>query len=233
MAFANLACSQKNTEPSHILKIQKDKYYHLARISLNPEKKKLFDDYFAQMTPIMKELGLKILTRFMVVEALDGSGPAQMILIGEYPNAEAAKKLFGSEKFLNLRNQRDKAITYLNEGYFYATEDGEFNIGADEVLEIASLWMKDGGKSSLDTYFQAVMPEATKLGLSIAPFSFVSASEKGNYHPSMVVLGSWKTKEGRDEFFNGETFKKNVAKRSAGLKFLEMYAIKPVPAQKK
>ena len=228
MAFINQSHAQGGG-PDQIIKIKKDKYYQLARISVNPEKKAQFDDYFAKLGPTMMASGLKIVGRFSVVEALDGNGPAQMILIGEYPNAEAPKALFSSEEFLNLRNQRDASITYLNEGYFQATEDGEFNVGDSEVLEMASLWMKEDGQPKLNAYFQAVMPEATQLGLRIAPFRFISASEKGNYHPSVVVLGSWKTQKGRDQFFNGATFKAHVAKRTAALKFLEMYVIKSLP----
>lgn len=229
MAFSQVACGQQQYD-GPVLKVQKDKLYQLIRMSVKEGKKSQLDEYFGKIGPKIGESGAKVYS-FGVLEAGEGNGPAQVILIAEYADESAADIIFESKEFLQNRNTRDHALSYLSEGYYRATTDGEFPIGEEGRLEWISMWMEDDGQDKLNEYFGAIMPEVTELGGKAAPFAFVPALERGNYHAHSVILAHWKSEEARDTFFAGKTFADNKDKRNAALKFLEEYKIQFIPEQ--
>ncbi len=224
-----MAVSQEN---KNILKIQKDHYYQLIKMSLksDADSKAKLDDYFMKIGKVMMASGAKVYS-FAVTKASVGNGPAQMFLIGEYPDRKSPDKIFQSEAFFKNRNQRDHALSYLNEGFFLATADGEFDLSKGN-LRLYSLWVKKGKEEELNTYFNTIMPLSMEMGAITAPFTFVpdpAVPGKG-YDASMVFIGSW-SKEGEDKFYNSKLFKENKEKRDNALNFLEEYEIMYIPEQ--
>lgn len=225
-----MGCGQNNPP---ILKVKKDNYYQLIKMSLMPneESKQQLDEYFTKIGPAMMESGAKVYS-FGVKSAKVGNGPAQMVIIAEYENNTKPDLIFKSEAFLKNRNLRDKALSYLNEGYFLATEDGEFDLSKGE-LTLISLWTKDGKEDQLNEYFGAVTSDAADKGAIVAPFLFVpDPSMKGkNYDASMVLLAAWQSEENEKNFYSGKVFKKNVARRDDALKFHEEYSLAFIPEE--
>lgn len=224
------SCAQQN---HHILSVKKGNYYQLIKMSLMPneESKALLDDYFMKIGPAMMESKAKVYS-FGVMEASTGNGPAQMFMIAEYTDKNKPDLIFESEAFLKNRNQRDHALSYLNEGYFLATQDGEFDLSKGE-LRLISLWVKEGKEEQLNSYFDHVMPDAIKKGAISSPFIFVpDPSVPGkNYNASMVFLAAWQSPKNEEKFYNGKIFKEHVSERDDALKFLEEYKITFMPEQ--
>jgi len=221
-------CAQDS--PS-ILKVKKDHYYQLVKMSLMPneESQALLNDYFMKIGPALAASGAKVYS-FAVQKARVGNGPAQMFLIAEYENNTKPDLIFQSEAFLQNRNQRDKALSYLNEGYFLATEDGEFDLSNGE-LRLISLWTKKDKMEQLNAYFNTVTPDALEKGAIVAPFLFVPdpALKGKNYDANMVLLAAWQSKKNEADFYTGNVFKNNVAKRDDALRFHEEYHIVYLP----
>ncbi|MEL7006671.1 MAG: hypothetical protein AAFN93_28690 [Bacteroidota bacterium] len=165
------------------------------------------------------------------MEAGTGKGPAQMIMIAEFADKNAADILYKSKEFFQNRNMRDGALSYLSEGFFRATADGEFPLAKEGRLEFISMWVEDNKQDELNEYFDTIMPTAMELGAEPAPFVFVPALEEGNYHAHTVFLGRWKNDESREKFYSSENFTANKHKRDASLKFLEEYHIQFIPQE--
>ncbi|MEL6917859.1 MAG: hypothetical protein AAFO99_09020 [Bacteroidota bacterium] len=201
-------------------------------MSLKPgaDNKAKLDDYFMKIGEVIMASGAKVHS-FAVTKASVGDGPAQMFLIGEYPDREAPRKIFESEAFFKNRNQRDHALSYLSEGFFMATADGEFDL-SQGGLRLYSLWTKKGKEEQLNSYFNTIMPYSMETGAVPAPFVFVPdpSIQRQSNDASMVFLGSW-SEEGEKKFYGSKLFKENVAKRDDALNFLEEYEIMYIPEQ--
>lgn len=213
------------------LTVKKDHYYQLIKMSLMPneESKAQLDAYFQKIGSEMMASGAKVYS-FAVQNTKVGDGPAQMFLIAEYADNTKPDLIFKSEAFFQNRNLRDKALSYLNEGFFLATSDGEFDISKGE-LRLISLWVKEGKEEQLNNYFASVTTDAVEKGAIVAPFVFVPdpAIKGKNYNASMVILASWGTKQNETNFYSGKVFKTNVAERDDALKFHEEYDIVYIP----
>ena len=228
ITLSHVACAQKENYTGPVLKVQKDKLYQIIRLSIKEGKQEQFNQYFASIGAKVAESGAKAHS-FAVMEAGTGNGPAQMIMIAEFEDRNAADVLYKSKEFFQNRNSRDHSLSYLSEGFFRASADGEFPIGKTGRLEIISMWIEEDKQEQLNEYFNTIMPEALSLGAEPAPFVFVPALEQGNYHAQTVFLGLWKDDASRDKFYNSQVFKTNKSKRDAALKFLEEYHIQLIP----
>lgn len=229
--FAFPSSGNAQTSKKHVLKIKKDHYYQLIKMSLMPNKesKALLDDYFMKIGPLIGESGAKVYS-FAVQSAKVGKGPAQMFIIAEYQNKSKTDLIFQSEAFFKNRNQRDKALSYLSEGYFLATADGELDLSLGE-LRLISLWSKPEKANQLNEYFGTITQDAIDKGAIVPPFLFIpDPSNNGkSYDASMVMIAAWQTKKNEEKFYAGKLFKENVYKRDDALKFHEEYSIVYIP----
>ena len=233
LAFTVIPITLSAQSSNHVLTVKKGNYYQLVKMALMPSKdsKQQFDDYFTKLGPVIGESGAKIYS-FGVTQPGAGDGPAQMFLIAEYADSTKPDIIFKSQDYLKNRNQRDKALSYISQGFFLATEDGSFDLSQGE-LRLISLWPKEDKMAQLNAYFDLAVPDAIEKGAAVAPFVFVPdpARTGQSYDAPMVMLAAWQNKINEDSFYKGELFRNNVDKRNNALNFLEEYHIVYFPEQ--
>ena len=133
--------------------------------------------------------------------------------------------------YLKLRNIRDNALDYLVQGYFQVEEDKTVEIQDDKVYDFAALWVDPANAQKLQTYFGAVMPEATKPKIGYTPIATLnSAGERDqNWHPSVIAFAEWKGgSQAVDKLEKTKAFKDNVHLREAATPYKEVFHLKPL-----
>jgi uncharacterized protein (DUF1330 family) len=91
-----------------------DKKFLLATGKINPENKHLLPEYSAKISELMIKGGGKMVSVFMVEEAILGDDIPQTLAVLEFPDAESIKKVVNSEEYKKRISIRDKCFTELN-----------------------------------------------------------------------------------------------------------------------
>jgi len=85
-------------------------------INAIPNKENMLEvqTYLGNMIPVISANGGSVVTRYKTLAQLTGENGPEMVVIFEFPNAEAIKTMMSSEGFSNLSESRAKAFTKLN-----------------------------------------------------------------------------------------------------------------------
>ena len=91
-----------------------DKTFLLATGKINPKNKHLLPEYSAKISELMMKGGGKMVSVFMVEEAIFGENIPQTLAVLEFPDVESIKKVVGSEEYKAGISTREKCFTELN-----------------------------------------------------------------------------------------------------------------------
>lgn len=82
--------------------------------SVNPEGKEALGAYLAKAQPMTANAGGVTIASYGVTGSIAGENVPQMVVVVEFPSAEAASALYDSEEYKALIPDRDKGLTNLN-----------------------------------------------------------------------------------------------------------------------
>lgn len=98
------------------LKTQKmsEKAVVMFSASVNPEGKEALGAYLSKAQPMTAAAGGVTTVTYSVTENFTSANAPQMVVMVEFPSAEAARNLYHSEEYKALIPDRDKGLTNLN-----------------------------------------------------------------------------------------------------------------------
>jgi uncharacterized protein (DUF1330 family) len=91
-----------------------NKTFLLATGKINPKNKHLLPEYSAKTAELMTKGGGKMVSVFMVKEAIFGDNIPQTLAVLEFPDVESIKKVVNSEAYKAGISTREKCFTELN-----------------------------------------------------------------------------------------------------------------------
>lgn len=224
---------QKGEVKTAEITFKADKLIEVALLSVQKGKENQFmQEYFSQVMPVALPYGAKPIASFAVTRKVEGTKPVEMVVFFEWESIEQKRAFEQNPKYLELRNLRDDALTFLSQGYFSVEEDVTYQIADNKVYDFAGLFINPAKAQHLQEYFQAVFPEAQKPKFGYTPIATLNAIPgvyDQNYHPSVIAFAEWKGGANAvDEFQKTKVFQQNVAKREAASPYKDVFHLKPI-----
>lgn len=210
-----------------------NKLIEVALLSVKAGKESQFmNDYFSQVMPVAMPYGARPIASFAVTRKVEGTKPAQMVVFFEWESIDQKRSFEKNPKYLELRNLRDDALSFLSQGYFQVQEDVNYTISDDKVYDFAGLFIDPNNAPKLEEYFGAVFPvaQSPKYGYTpIATLASIPGVHDQNYHPTLIAFAEWKGgSKAVDMLQKTPEFKNNVAKRTAAAPYMDVFHLKPI-----
>ena len=145
----------------------KDKVYDLTFAEIIPKKAaQLNNEQFPKATPIFSKYGGKMLGGFQVIKNESKLLPSNMVVIFEWPNAEARLKYLADKESEKIAHLRDEAVRNINLGFFKVEEDKEITFQSDKVYEFvsANMYQTDEAGAELQKYLEISEPIKRSYG---------------------------------------------------------------------
>jgi uncharacterized protein (DUF1330 family) len=70
------------------------------------------EEYWANAAPSFEGFGAKPLVAYAPFEVLEGYAPVKGVVLFEFPSAESAKRWYTSQKYQDVKRQRDGAAEF-------------------------------------------------------------------------------------------------------------------------
>ncbi|RNC85082.1 MAG: DUF1330 domain-containing protein [Winogradskyella sp.] len=231
--------AENNTEPVKTevktadITFKKGKLIEVALLTVKPDGQKAFmEEYFPKVMPVAVPYGAKPIASFAVTKTVMGNKPNQMVVFFEWDNVDQKRAFERNPEYLKLRNIRDNALSFLSQGYFQVENDVTVTISTDKTYDFAGLFINPEKASQLQEYFQAVLPTASKPEFGYTPIVNLNpykGAHDQNYHPSVIAFAEWKGgTDSQERFEKTKAFKDNVAKRTAGAPYIDVFHIVPI-----
>lgn len=209
------------------------KLIEVALLTVKPDGQKAFmEEYFPKVMPVAMPYGARPIASFAVTKTVMGNKPNQMVVFFEWENLEQKRAFERNPEYLRLRNIRDNALSFLSQGYFQVEKDVTVNVASNKTYDFAGLFINPENANQLQAYFEAVLPTASKPEFGYTPIvnlnPYQGANDQ-NYHPSVIAFAEWKGGvDSQERFEKTKVFKDNVAKRSAGAPYIDVFHIVPI-----
>ncbi len=219
-------------QKSQTITFTEGKLIEVALLSVKEGKEnQFFQEYFSQVMPVAIPYGAKPIGSFAVTRKVIQNSPSKIIVFFEWESLEQKRKFEANPEFLQVRNIRDNALDFLVQGFFEVDESISIEVADNKVYDFAALWVDPEKGSSLQEYFAAVMPEATKPQIGYTPITTLKSlgANDQNYHPTLIAFAEWKGGAGAvDKLEKTKAFKKNVHLREAATPYKEVMHIVPI-----
>lgn len=208
------SCNHNKLKTQAVL-FEKGKVYEIAYAEVVPEKvEQLSTQYFPKALKISAEYGGKLIASFNVVKNESKNFPAQMIVIFEWPNAEARLSLLKNKEYQKITYLRDEAIKKLQLGYFQVPESKAITFRSDKVYEFGAADLVKNGFEKLKAYNEIAEPYKRNYGGAYPEFiiNFGKADSKGQatYVPQMQFIVEWASLADNKKLFKNKGFAKNA-----------------------
>ncbi len=86
----------------------------MATIQINPDAPDALQTYFETTSPLLENVGARVVERFALGEPIVGESLGESLMIVEYPDLLAVDGVFGSEAYKAIIPVRDKAFLKYN-----------------------------------------------------------------------------------------------------------------------
>ena len=83
----------------------------VALVSVNEDEPMALAHYFRVTTPLLEDVGARIVQRFNVNEVVVGHRPAKSLIVVEYPDKQAVERVFQSAEYRAVTAIRDRAFS--------------------------------------------------------------------------------------------------------------------------
>ena len=83
-------------------------------VSINPNEQDALAEYMRVTTPLLEQVGAKVVQQFQVDKTVVGEPIAQSMMVVEYPSLEAMDCVFGSDAYKAVIPFRDRAFDTYN-----------------------------------------------------------------------------------------------------------------------
>ena len=212
---------------------KKGKLIEVALLTVKPDGRKAFmEEYFPKVMPVAAPYGAQPIASFAVTNTVMGEKPNKMVVFFEWESLAQKRAFEKNPEYLKLRNIRDNALSFLSQGYFEVETTVTTTISTDKTYDFAGLFINPEHANQLHEYFQAVVPTASKPEFGYTPIVNLNPYKDAfdqNYHPSVIAFAEWKAgPDSQKRFEKTQVFKDNVAKRTAGAPYIDVFHIKPI-----
>lgn len=209
------------------------KLIEVALLTVKTDGQKAFmEEYFPKVMPVAMPYGARPIASFAVTKTVMGNKPNQMVVFFEWESLEQKRAFERNPEYLKLRNIRDNALSFLSQGYFQVEKDVTVNVSSDKTYDFAGIFINPEKANLLQEYFQAVLPTASKPEFgytTIVNLNPYQGANDQNYHPSVIAFAEWKGGiDSQERFEKTKVFQDNVAKRSAGAPYIDVFHIVPI-----
>lgn len=82
----------------------------IALVTINENEPLALAKYLETTTPLLEEVGAKIVQRFEIGEPVVGGVLAQTVIVVEYPDRSAIDQVFQSDAYQKVRQYREMAF---------------------------------------------------------------------------------------------------------------------------
>lgn len=86
----------------------------VALVTINPDEAQALQRYMDVTTPLLEEVGARIVQQAQVQNVVVGDEIAERLMVVEYPDLDALDKVFKSAAYKSVIPSRDKAFKTYN-----------------------------------------------------------------------------------------------------------------------
>ena len=86
----------------------------VASLTVNPDEPEALRTYFDVAMGLIEDVGAKLSQKIEYGDPVIGDKPFEMVMLVDYPNYEAVRKVFHSEAYRAIIPERDKAFLKYN-----------------------------------------------------------------------------------------------------------------------